>query len=83
MLPEMDDDDRPFAPGGFPAGPSGLSGRDDAASRLAAESLDRYSRDELDQRIALLVAEIERVTAHRAAGDAHRLAAEQLFARKP
>lgn len=73
----MDDEDRPLSVSG--ANPSS---RDDAASRLSAESLERYSRDELDQRIALLEAEIARVRAHAAAAQAHRLAAEQLFARK-
>lgn len=62
----MDDDDRPRP-------------RGDAASRLSGESLDRYSRDELDERIALLKAEIDRVAAHRETSSAHRLAADALF----
>lgn len=65
----MDDDDRPLA-------------RQDAAAQLARESLDPYSREELDARIALLEAEIGRVRAHRDKADAHRLAAEALFAPK-
>jgi len=62
----MDDDDRPRL-------------RTDAAGSLAKESLDSYSREELDERIALLEAEIARVRAHRDKGDAHRLAAEAFF----
>ncbi len=62
----MDDDDRPRL-------------RTDAAHSLAKESLDSYSREELDARIALLEAEIARVRAHRDKSDAHRLAAEALF----
>lgn len=69
----MDDDDRPH----------GLAGaRGDAAGQLARESLDRYSRDELAERIALLEAEIARVKAHRDKAGAHRLAAEALFGKK-
>jgi uncharacterized small protein (DUF1192 family) len=70
VTPTMDDDDRPRP-------------RDDAASRLAKEVLDPYSREELDGRIALLLAEIDRVKAHRDKADAHRLAAEALFRSKP
>ena len=66
----MDDDDRPAA-------------RKDAASELARENLDPYSREELGARIAMLEAEIERVKAHRQKSDAHRLAAEALFRPKP
>lgn len=62
----MDDDDRPRV-------------RTDAAGMLAKESLDSYSRDELDARVALLEEEIARVKAHRAKSDAHRLAADALF----
>ena len=62
----MDDDDRPRV-------------RTDAASTLAKESLDSYSRDELDARIVLLEEEIARVRAHREKGDAHRKAADALF----
>jgi uncharacterized small protein (DUF1192 family) len=62
----MDDEDRPRL-------------RTDAAGNLAKESLDSYSREELDDRIALLEAEIERVRAHRDKGAAHRLAADAFF----
>ncbi len=70
----MEDDDRPLSP---------ISSRSDAASLLARESLDPYSRDECDARIALLHAEIARVTAHCDRALAHRLAADALFGRKP
>lgn len=62
----MDDDDRPRP-------------RGDSASRLAGESLDSYSQDELDARIELLEAEIARVIAHRNKAAAHKLAANALF----
>lgn len=62
----MDDDDRPKP-------------RGDAASLLAGESLDSYSLDELDARVALLEAEIARVATHRQQAASHRLAAEALF----
>jgi uncharacterized small protein (DUF1192 family) len=67
----MDDDDR--AP----------ISRGDAASRLSAESLERYSLAELDARVALLEAEIGRVGAHRNRAAAHLRAADSLFAVKP
>ncbi|EAQ28486.1 hypothetical protein NAP1_12843 [Erythrobacter sp. NAP1] len=51
----------------------------DAASKLAAEDLAPYSQDELTERIALLEAEIDRVTAHRDKASAHRAAADALF----
>lgn len=51
----------------------------DAASRLAGEDLGPYSQSELDVRIALLQAEIARVTAHRDKAAAHRAAADALF----
>jgi len=66
----MDDDDRPVR-------------RGDAASMLAKESLDSYSREELDARISQLEAEIARVAAHRDKANAHRLAAEAFFKPKP
>jgi len=66
----MDDDDRPRV-------------RTDAASTLAKESLDSYSRDELDARVELLETEIARVKAHRGKSDAHRLAAEAFFRSGP
>lgn len=62
----MDDEDRPRS-------------RGDAATRLSAESLDSYSQDELDERIALLEAEIVRVKAHRDKAAAHRAAADAMF----
>lgn len=66
----MDDDDRPRI-------------RSDAAAALARESLDTYSRDELDQRVALLEAEIIRVRTARGQADSSRAAAEALFGNKP
>lgn len=51
----------------------------DAATRLASEDLGPYSQAELDQRIALLDAEIARVRAHRDKAAAHRAAADALF----
>lgn len=65
----MDEDDRPQS-------------RNDAASLLSKESLDPYSRDELDARIDLLEAEIARVRAHREKARAHLTAAEALFGSK-
>ncbi|MCB2077706.1 MAG: DUF1192 domain-containing protein [Novosphingobium sp.] len=62
----MDDEDRPRM-------------RGDAASKLAGESLDSYSLDELDARVALLKSEIVRITAHRDKAVAHKTAAEALF----
>jgi uncharacterized small protein (DUF1192 family) len=53
--------------------------RGDAASLLARESLDSYSRDELDARVAQLEAEIVRVKAHRDKAQAHMAAADALF----
>jgi uncharacterized small protein (DUF1192 family) len=70
----MDDDDRSRS-----RGPKLEFG---AASLLAGESLDSYSLDELDQRIALLEAEIARVSSHRNKAAAHMSAADALF-RKP
>jgi uncharacterized small protein (DUF1192 family) len=62
----MDDDDRPKR-------------RGDAASLLSGESLDTYSLGELDERIALLEAEIVRTRSHRDKASAHRQAADALF----
>jgi uncharacterized small protein (DUF1192 family) len=70
MLPSMDDDDRPDFSGGV---------RNDAAQRLASESLDRYSQDELEARILLLEQEITRVRLRLESASATRLAAEALF----
>jgi uncharacterized small protein (DUF1192 family) len=72
----MEDNDRPALAGALHPGKPG-----DVASLLARESLDSLSRDELDHRIALLEAEIERVKAHRISAAASRLAAEALFGR--
>ena len=65
----MDDNDRPRQKG-------------DAASKLAAEDLDPYSQDELQERIELLQSEIARVEKHRLKAAAHRDAADALFGRK-
>lgn len=54
----------------------------DAASKLAKEDLGPYSQDELDERVALLEAEIARVKSHRDKAAAHRNAADALF-KKP
>ncbi len=67
----MDDEDRPR--------PRDSAINHGAASLLAGESLDSYSQDELNARIALLEAEIVRVTAHRDRAAAHRLAADAFF----
>ena len=66
----MDEDDRPRL-------------RGDAASLLGRESLDSYSRDELDARIAQLEAEILRVRTHRNKAAAHMAAADALFKSRP
>ncbi len=68
-MSRMDEDDRPRP-------------RGDAASALKAESLESYSRDELDVRIALLEDEVVRVKAHRDKAQAHMHAADALFNRK-
>ena len=62
----MDEDDRPTR-------------RGDAASLLAKEALDSYSREELDGRVQQLEAEIARVKVHRDKAEAHRLAADAFF----
>ncbi|MBO9725861.1 MAG: DUF1192 domain-containing protein [Novosphingobium sp.] len=67
----MDEDDRPRR--------RSAEGNFGAASLLASESLDRFSLDELDARVALLESEIERIKAHRQKSAAHMLAAEALF----
>jgi uncharacterized small protein (DUF1192 family) len=64
----MELDDRARRPGDF-------------VSQLAAESLDRYSHAELDERIAILEGEIARVIAHQNRVAEHRRAAEALFSR--
>jgi uncharacterized small protein (DUF1192 family) len=53
--------------------------RGDAASHLASEDLGPYSQAELDDRIALLQAEIIRVKSHREKAATHRAAADALF----
>ena len=53
--------------------------RGDAASQLSCESLDRYSQDELIERIALLEAEVVRTRAHHARAADQRKLAETLF----
>jgi uncharacterized small protein (DUF1192 family) len=60
------DDDRPRPQG-------------DAASRLASESLDGYSLEELNERIQLCESEVVRVVAHRDKAKAHMVAADALF----
>ncbi len=54
----------------------------DAASQLAKEDLSPYSQDELNERVALLEAEIARVKSHFDKAAAHRSAADALF-KKP
>jgi uncharacterized small protein (DUF1192 family) len=71
----MDDDDRPSA-----RGPGARYG---SAGLLSGESLDSYSLDECDARIALLEEEIARVRAHRDRASAHRAVADALFRPKP
>ena len=66
MLSTMDDDNLPRVKG-------------DAASRLAGEDLSPYSHDELEERVALLKAEIARVEAHSNRAAKHRAAANALF----
>lgn len=46
---------------------------------LGKEDLDPLSIEELDQRVARLKAEIERVEAHKAKSSAHMSAADALF----
>jgi uncharacterized small protein (DUF1192 family) len=53
--------------------------RADAAQKLGSEDLDAYSVDELDARIALCRAEIERCEARKAFATRHRASAEALF----
>jgi len=62
----MDDDNLPRVKG-------------DAASQLAGEDLSPYSQDELEERVALLKAEIARVEAHSNRAAKHRAAADALF----
>lgn len=53
--------------------------RDDGLAALTRQPLDPLSLTELDDRIATLAAEIERVKAHRAAATSHKAVAESLF----
>lgn len=62
----MDDDDLPRR-------------RSDALTALTRESLDPLSVEELNERIAMLEAEIERIKAHRAAAGGFKASAEALF----
>jgi uncharacterized small protein (DUF1192 family) len=62
----MDDDDLPRR-------------RDDILAALVKQPLDPLSVDELDDRIATLEAEIERIRAHRSAATSHKAVAEALF----
>lgn len=62
----MDDDDLPRR-------------RDDVLAALIKQPLDPLSVDELDERIAVLGGEIDRVKAHRSAATSHKAVAEALF----
>ncbi len=62
----MDDDDLPRR-------------RDDMLAALIKQPLDPLSLDELDDRVAVLQGEIERVKAHKAATTSHKAVAESLF----
>ena len=52
---------------------------DDPLVALGRQDLDPMSIEELQERIALLKAEIERVEAHMQRAAVHRSAAEELF----
>ena len=65
---ESDDAPRPARPG-------------DLAAQLAKEDLDPLSVAELDERIILLTAEIERTRAKRESAVHHKASAEALFKR--
>jgi uncharacterized small protein (DUF1192 family) len=62
----MDDDDLPRR-------------RDDVLATLTRQPLDPLSVSELDDRIATLETEIERIKAHRAAATSHKAIADALF----
>ena len=62
----MDDDDLPRR-------------RDDVLAALIKQPLDPLSLDELDDRVAVLESEIERVKAHKAAAGTFKANAEALF----
>lgn len=53
--------------------------RADAAQKLGSEDIDAYSTDELNARIALCRAEIDRCEARKAFATKHRASAEALF----
>ena len=53
--------------------------RDDVLAALTRQPLDPLSVDELNDRIAVLQEEIERVKAHKAAAASHKAVAESLF----
>jgi uncharacterized small protein (DUF1192 family) len=74
----MEDDDHPRRRSSGTGGDADLG----AASLLAGESLDSYSLGELDSRITLLEAEIDRIRAHRSKTAAHMDAAHLLFGGK-
>ncbi|WP_428683353.1 DUF1192 domain-containing protein [Sphingopyxis sp.] len=65
----MDDDDLPRR-------------RDDTLTALTRQSLDPLSLEELDDRVAVLENEIERIKAHKAAATGHKAIAESLFKKK-
>ncbi|MBN8819712.1 MAG: DUF1192 domain-containing protein [Sphingomonas sp.] len=52
---------------------------DDLVAQLGREDLDRLSVSELDDRIAMLTAEIERTRLKRAQSVNHKASAEALF----
>jgi uncharacterized small protein (DUF1192 family) len=54
---------------------------DDPLASLAAQDLDPFSQDELEERIAALQNEIARVRVHMEAVSRHRSAADALFKR--
>ena len=62
----MDDDDLPRR-------------RDDILAALTRQPLDPLSLDELDERVAVLQVEIERIKAHKAAAGGFKASAEALF----
>ncbi|NML06509.1 DUF1192 domain-containing protein [Sphingomonas sp. G-3-2-10] len=55
--------------------------KDDLTAQLAKQDLDPFSVDELDERIALLQAEIERTRSKRERAVNHRASADALFKR--
>lgn len=58
-----------------------LRRKDDLVAQLARQDLDPYSVDELDERIALLEAEIARIRMKRERAVNHRASADALFKR--